>query len=359
MDGKLVKNTLTQLQGKHNFDKITELQQQNEKLATDVMSVDHDVNMKHITFKSSVLQIAVNMEELYVLGGFPYPVNLIYSVIFRNLKNKGLSENGRFLLSKIFSDPENARFTNRHNQHLRLPNETEEENSPEIQEVVKVEQEEILKQAKDSIEFLESLKGTRSQSPALQYATIKIQELSPKMIDKCDESGINIPGRDLSNKPIKIRLEEAKPNSISEAIGLLIKKLEKVKEKFEHYRFEDPTNEPDHIKGIMVFVRLLDSVTDDKWARNWWSWFGILREKEGQSNHSASSKSQIYGKLFGRRGITREQIRAKPDVAYKFAMEIIEKSLWFWDICYLSTKIREPVIADFHIERHPRLSNNA
>lgn len=360
MDGKLVKTITTRLNGSENFNKIVELQQQNDRLANDVMTVDHDVLMKHISFKSMVLQIASNMEELYILGGFPYPSSCIYGVIARNFKNKGLSQNGKELLCKIFGDPENARFTDRHNQHLSksLYEIPEEQQSPDIQEVIKSEQNEVLDQAKKSIEFLESLKGNRSQTTALQYATIKVQELAPKMIDRCDDVGINLPGRDLTNKPIKIRVPDPKKTSVTDALQLLIDKLTKVKEKFERYHPE-PEHEDDHTKGIMVFVRLLDSVTDDKWARNWWTWFGILREKEGQSNHSASSKSQIMGKLFGRRGITREQIRAKPEVAYKFAMDIIEHSLWFWDICYLSTKCREPFIADFHSERHSKLSNNA
>lgn len=348
---KLIKNSGQQL------DRIKFLQSENDNLAKDIVNVDGQIVKKQLTIKQLILQMASNFEELYLLGEFKYPISCIYSVIIRNLELKGISHTTKGYVWQIFALPENRKFMYSTNELAAL-----ELDIPAKQAIVP-ELNQLEEKIADTFDLIGKvnleLKPDKKSRQILQDLTIKVSELSPKLIDACDRAGIALPTRTLKDEPVRIRKEDPADNDLCGWLRLLMEELQKVHDKFLRYRTADPAEMRWYVKGVKVHVQLLRSLTNDKWARNWWSWLGVMRQKVTQSNHSAQSLSGIYGHSTGRRNLTREQIKAKTELVLLFAQEFVENSIAYWDLMYASTHLRENRIGDFHNDRHEKLSDSS
>lgn len=348
---KLVKNSTEQL------DRIKFLAKQNDCLAKDVLDIDNQISQKSLAMKQLVLQMASNFEELYTLGDFQYPICCIYSVIVRNLELKGINRSTKTFLWETFSAAENRRYMYSTNElaALELDEKTKQAIIPELEQLEGKFEESCALIEKINLD----LKPDPKSRQILQNVTIAIMELSPKLVDKCDKAGIALPTRQLKEPPVRIQKEDPKDNDLCGWLRLLIEELQKVHDKFLEYRTKDPAEMKWYCSGVKVHVQLLRSVTNDKWARNYWSWLGVIKQKVSQSNHSAQSLSGIWGQITGKRNLTREQIKAKTELVLQFAQEFIENSVGYWDLMYASTHLRENRIGDFHNNRHEKLSDSS
>ena len=323
-DLKFVRNKTEQVE------RIQKLHNENDVIVKDILEIDNEVRQKQITVKSLVLQMASNLEELYALGDFQYPVSCIYSVITRNLEAKGVSLGTRKWVWNIFTSIEYRRYMYSTNELATI------DLDEAAKEAIKPELSELKGQLNEALELISSVEAKRdiTTRELLQHVTISVSELAPKLIDKCDKAGISLPSRAIKDEPVRIKKLDPKDNDLTGWLELLIEELTKVKEKFKVYRTEDPKEMRWYCSGVKVHVQLLRSLSNDKWARNIWYWLGVIKQKEGQSNHSAQSMSGIYGKDTGKRNLTREQIKAKAETIIGFAQEIVENSLGYWDMCY-------------------------
>lgn len=348
-DLKIVKSKVDQV------DRIEELHGENELIVKDILDVDNQIKSRQITVKSLVLQMANNLEELYVLGDFHFPISCIYSVISRNLEAKGVSNATRKYVWTIFATHENRKYMYSTNElaAVDLDNNSKQ--------VIKSELTELKTQVNEALELIDSVEAKQDSDTRelLQHVTIQILELSPKLVDKCDKASIALPARQIKDEPVRIKKQDPKDNDLTGWLELLIEELTKVKEKFKVYRTVDPREMKWYCKGVKVHVQLLRSLSNDKWARNYWYWLGVIKQKTGQSNHSAQSMSGIWGRITGKRNLTREQIKAKSETVVSFAQEFIENSPAYWDLMYASTHLREPDIGDFHNNRHEKLSDSS
>jgi len=335
--------------------RIEILHNENDVIVKDILDIDNQIKQKQITVKGLVLQMASNLEELYKLGDFQYPLNCIYSVITRNLENHGVSLGTRQWVWNIFATSENRKYMYSINEMatIDLDNAAKEAIKPELTE--------LRNKVNDAFELLTNVEAKRDLTTRelLQHITIKVSELAPVLVDKCDKAGIPLPARTLKDEPVRIRKEDPQDNDLSGWLELLIEELTKVKDKFKEYRTADPEQMKWYCNGVKVHVQLLRSLSNDKWARNMWSWLGVIKQKVGQSNHSAQSMSGIWGQITGKRNLTREQIKAKTEMIIQFAQEFIEHSPGYWDMCYASTHLRENRIGDFHNDRHEKLSDSS
>jgi hypothetical protein len=348
---KVVRNSTEQL------DRIKYLQGENDNLAKDILEIDNEVLQKQITIKQLILQYASNLEELYTLGDFQYPISCIYSVIVRNLELKGVSPVTKNYLWKLFSAVENRRYMYSTNELAAL------ELDQQAKQAVVAELTQVEDKLNEAFLLIDNvnleLKPDAKSRQILQNITIRISELSPKLVDKCDRAGIALPTRQLKDEPIRIKKEDPQDNDLCGWLRLLIVELQKVHDKFLEYRTKDPEEMRWYTRGVKVHVQLLRSVTNDKWARNYYTWLGVIKQKVSQSNHSAQSLSGIWGQITGKRNLTREQIKAKTELVLQFAQEFIENSVGYWDLMYASTKLRENRIGDFHNNRHEKLSDSS
>lgn len=348
-DLKVIKNKTEQVQ------RIEKLHIENDNLVKDILEIDNQIRQKQITVKSLVLQMASNLEELYQLGEFQYPISCIYSVITRNLEAKGISIGTRRWVWSIFTSQENRKYMYSTNELASL------DLDAAAKEAIKPELSELKTMVNEALTIVSNVEAKHDLDTRelLQHVTIQISELAPKLIDKCDKAGIPLPARQLKDEPVRIKKLDPKDNDLTGWLELLIEELEKVKEKFKVYRTEDPNEMKWYCAGVKVHVQLLRSLSNDKWARNIWYWLGVIKQKVGQSNHSAQSMSGIWGKITGKRNLTREQIKAKTEMIIEFAQEFIENSPGYWDLMYASTHLREPNIGDFHNDRHEKLSDSS
>jgi hypothetical protein len=348
---KFVKNSTEQLQ------RIKYLEKQNDTLTKDILNIDSQIHEKHLALKQIVLQMASNLEELYTLAEFQYPISCIYSVIVRNLELKGINDSTKRFLWDMFCLPEYRKYMYSTNElaAIELDEKAKQALVPELEQLQDKFDETFALIEKTNLE----LKPDAKSRQILQSITIKVSELSPKLIDKCDRAGIALPTRQLREPPVRIQKEDPKDNDLTGWLELLIEELIKVKEKFKEYRTKDPNEMKWYCAGVKVHVQLLRSVTNDKWARNYWSWLGVIKQKVSQSNHSAQSLSGIWGQITGKRNLTREQIKAKTELVLQFAQEFIENSVGYWDLMYASTHLRENRIGDFHNNRHEKLSDSS
>lgn len=344
---KIVKSKTEQV------DRIQFLHDENDVIVKDILEIDNQIRQKQITVKSLVLQMASNLEELYTLGDFQYPISCIYSVITRNLEMKGISAGTRRYVWIIFAQADYRKYMYSINELAQIDLESKDVIKPEIKEL-----ESQVNEALDTIKKVEA-KQDISTRQLLQHITIQVNELAPKLVDKCDKAGIALPARKLKDEPVRIKKLDPKDNDLTGWLELLIEELQKVHDKFLVYRTVDPKDMKWYCSGVKVHVQLLRSLSNDKWARNIWYWFGVIKQKVGQSNHSAQSMSGIWGRITGRRNLTREQIKAKTEMILAFAQEYIECSPAYWDLMYASTHLREPNIGDFHNNRHEKLSDSS
>lgn len=348
-DLKVIRNSTEQLQ------RIQYLHVENENLAKDVANADHQIVQRQITVKSLVLQMAFNLEELWTLGDFQYPISCIYSVIARNLELKGISVGVRKYVYDIFAESENRKYMYANNDHvINIQDDVEAD-------TLKPEFELYKQKVRDAIQTIKEVEAkTDKQTRAiLQDVTIEINEMAPALVDRCDRAGITLPSRELKDEPVRIHKLDPKDNDLCGWLRLLIEELQKVHDKFLVYRTENPDDMKVYCAGVKVHVQLLRSLSNDKWARNVYTWLGVIRQKVSQSNHSAQSMSGIFGKITGKRNLTREQIKAKTEMIIGFAQEFIENSPGYWDMCYASKNLREPKIGDFHNNRHEKLSDSS
>lgn len=346
---KIIKNKEQQVE------RIQELEKENENLAKQVVEIDNYIKKNQITLKSMVLQMASNLEECYTLGQFQYPISCIYSVIIRNLELKGISEGTKDYLWSIFSQNDNRKYMYSVNElaSLDIDNEARETLKTELTQL-----QNSVNTALTTIQKVEA-KTDHMSRQLLQHVTMEIQAIAPKLVDKCDRAGIALPYKTVKDDPIRIKKKDPKDNDVCAWLRLLIEELQKVHNKFLVYRTEDPAEMKWYCRGIKVHVQLLRSLSNDKWARNYWTWLGVIKQKVGQSNHSAQSLSGIWTKIRGKRNLTREQIKAKTEMVISFAQEYIEASPAYWDLMYASTHLREPDIGEFHKNRHEKLSDSS
>lgn len=348
-DLKTVRNKTQQVE------RIQELHSRNNIIVKDILELDNQIKDRQITVKSLVLQMAFNLHELYELGEFQYPISCIYSVISRNLEAKGVSLGTRKWVWNIFATNENKKYMYSTNELASLDLDSAS------REVIKSEISEVENQVNEALAVISNVEAKNDVATRnlLQHVAISVSELSPKLVDKCDKAGIALPTRQVKEEPVRIKKEEPQDNDLTGWLELLIEELTKVKEKFKEYRTADPSEMVWYCKGVKVHVQLLRSLSNDKWARNMWVWLGVIKQKVGQSNHSAQSMSGIFGKITGKRNLTREQIKAKTEMIIGFAQEFIENSPAYWDLMYASTKLRENRIGDFHNDRHEKLSDSS
>jgi len=349
-DLKIVKNVIEQA------DRIRFLHNENDGLVKNILDLDQQIMQKEFSIKMLVLQMASNLQELYTFGEFQYPISCIYSVITRNLELKGVSIGTRHRVWEIFSQPDNRKYMYSTNE-LALISDSKEN------QIVETELKQFSEQVKQAFDVIEQasniVKNDAKTRQILQDVTIKVGELAPKLVDKCDKAGICLPQRTQKEEPVRIRKEDPADNDLTGWLTLLIEELTKVRDKFLVYRTKDPAEMRHFCAGVKVHVQLLRSLSNDKWARNIWYWLGVIKQKVDQSNHSAQSMSGIFGRITGKRNLTREQIKAKTPMVLQFAQEFIENSPGYWDMCYASTKLRETNIGDFHNDRHEKLSDSS
>ena len=166
----------------------------------------------------------------------------------------------------------------------------------------------------------------------------------------------------ITNSIIRVRDESEKP--IETAFTKAWKANIKAREEFLQKALHNPL--PDEIAQRWAIevennTLMIKTSCNDKCSHDYIRWIEIILEKFSQSTNSASSKSRIKGLVTNKlRGTTREQIIAKAEEVLRWAVSEIQGKKSFENLthyyAYLILKRRN---ADFHIERHTKLSNSA
>jgi hypothetical protein len=339
--------------------RVKDLHRRNNDLAQTVLLNDRELHESELSMRVAALEMAANLEELYNLKAFNLPINCIFNVILTELKKNGLSESGRRALYRVFDTEETKKFrflTNIETSYT-CDNVT---NIANIHEELDTQQ----KQITESINTLKRFDCMPQYNKDLyRDATESLLDITQSMVQNCDNNGILLlqhntqQQRDNAKKLDTCRIKKPDPaeSDITGWLKLLIEELQKVHDKFLSYHPEKIEDAINYCQGIKVHVQLLRSIVDDKWARNYWAWLGVIKEMKSQSKHSAMSKSGIMGAQGRIRKLTREQIGDKADEVLEFAMQFIEHSPAYWDLMYASAKLREPLIAELHNDRRPKL----
>jgi hypothetical protein len=111
-------------------------------------------------------------------------------------------------------------------------------------------------------------------------------------------------------------------------------------------------------KAVYVLCGLFAPYIDDKWRRDWFQWYRIIKDRLEYSLHGAMSKSKIPTSMAGAlRGITREQIDAKVPVGYKLFKQLVEDMPGLWAIHEFYTQFQQPYLGDLTVRMKEKMSH--
>lgn len=110
-------------------------------------------------------------------------------------------------------------------------------------------------------------------------------------------------------------------------------------------------------KSIYALCGLFAPYVDDKWRRDWFDWYKIIKDRLEYSLHGAMSKSKLPTLMASAlRGVTREQIDAKVPIAYKFWGPLVEDLPGLYAIHEFYNKHQQPFLGDLTLRMREKMS---
>jgi len=303
------------------------------------------------TTMEAVWQIALEMEYLHnnYPDKYPYPISTIFNAIMSDARKKGLSSTMKDHIYAAFRYPDFERFKIHVNDSSKRRKEID---------IAKYGQEELFEEnrrAVDNIQYFEE----NDLNPVIQAFTNRLVKDLQKQESKVkrdieDKEKITIPKPDFLEPD-----ENGRDSETHRSIVTLIHTLTDVNERVWRYPPENPEDDQYYAEGIDMLTALFVPGADLKYVRDVISYLEIILEKETQSIHSAMSKSKIVtdkGKL---RKVTREQIADVAPTYILLAIKVLERFPAVARFCDYLLTYQKPHVGDFHINRHPKLSESA
>lgn len=341
------------------LDRIKEIKERNKKLESDLLQIDQHIYNEEISFKQSTREWAYNLEQLYLIEDTAYLIPLIYSVISKELRRQGLSDNRIDYVYKIFQDPDMQHFRISTNEDCKVIKQGLATTSNIVDTVAREQYEYESMLYHQIASFIKYVEPNLLIRDLFQFLVMEVQEQAPKLIDKADRAGIVIPGRQKKEKPSGIQYNtEPNDTELIEWLDLWITEMQKLRDKMLYTEYS--TEQAEYwSRGIKVFVRLLRSMSNDKYARSWYEWLHIVYEKYRQSKHAASSHSGVVGTDGKVRTVTRESITENDPKMLSQAAFAAEHWIGFYDLIDWAAAIQNPIRAKLHNDKSPVLSENS
>jgi hypothetical protein len=313
-----------------------------------------------ITYKQYIREWAYNLLELYEIEGDLIMQYFIMPTIVNTLRKQGLTENRIRYTYIIFEEPDMLQF--RISDKISRAEMSQLATTLNNIAPIAREQYDYDSRAYKTVEhFIKHVRPNLLTKGLYKSLTILIQDEQKNMIDKCDEAGITLPQRTKLDKPCGIEYDkEPTDTELTAWMELFIEEFNKLLWKVKHTGSRYSSEQGEYwSRGLRVMVRLMRSMNNDKYARNWAEWLQIVYEKYRQSKHAASSHSGVSDELGRVRTVTRESITENDPKMLEQASYACENWIGFYGLISWSFDVQNEIRAKLHNDKRPKLSENS
>lgn len=322
----------------------------NKNVKKEVLEFGSEYKLKLIRLRELILRQVFNYEQLITLAPhlYPYPKNCIVKTIIEDYKISGADSDLIQQIYRIFANPEYDQYKN------HVYNSARRRKEADMNAMLDGERYAVDIQIKNTIQFLEdNIDNQNIQNWLERHTKERQKKLSREKRDLEEEDKETIP------RPPWM------PEGVAIQDSLLYRSAIKMVETWQDVAIRigqfppRPENDQWYAEGIDTLRALLVPGTDLKYVRDTLSYFDISYEKNTQSIHSAMSKSKMLTHSGKWRKMTREQIADIDPQIILLAIHVIEKIPGLMHLFIYLMDEQKPCVAEFHLNRHSKLSEGA
>ena len=299
-----------------------DLELRNDRIGNMIVDKSHTAMSQKLEIRTLSLEYASNLEEMVDRKLVPWPKDTIFNTILENLNRKGITAVGKSYVYEAFNHEEYDRFKTIKKQGWRTSNNnnsSSNNNTKNQQQQCTHEKAAITSQINDALLVLEQ-----------NYDNPLIKERLAKYFAQYEKETRREKQQTKDLDRICMEHPEPQITSFYEALKKLAKTADIAAQRVLNYPPTDAHDDQYYTRGVLLYLKWLESIADLKQSRSNYSWIDIQIEKNSQSTHSAMSKSKIEAmsikikELNGMlRKVTREQIDAKEAEIIQLAKDLI------------------------------------